>query len=357
MQVDLPMRVLRPFLGARIIKTGLAVFISLAAFQWLGSAYGTFAAVAAILAVQPAVSRARSAFLQQLAGNLIGGAMAAALGRWLGPTASAMAIGVVLTLGLCTQLRLTEAAAGAVVSVIFILDRPQHDFLVYTAARVGAIAGGMLIGYLVNRFIRPPNYTRRVSEALQEASEGIDKFGSHLLASLGSPEHYHKDQIKGEATAILKELEAARYLLDLYHDSDAHQASHLPLEKTKSSLFVFVERIMDIHKSLLQTGGLQPGAELGTVATALKTVLRYKEDVVAAALGMGAPDPAVAVDCQAALAELERLVAERVADPHSRARGLALHSLLTNIRHMTARMESLTRVLLGMVEPELPGAS
>jgi hypothetical protein len=66
------------------------------------------------------------------------------------------------------------------------MDRPEHDFVYYKAARLGAIMGGMLIGALVNRFVKPPNYTQRVCEEIRLASERVNSFVDHLLASLAA---------------------------------------------------------------------------------------------------------------------------------------------------------------------------
>ncbi|MDF2628062.1 MAG: hypothetical protein K0R39_1893 [Symbiobacteriaceae bacterium] len=343
--MDFPLRILRPFLGPRIIKTGLAVFLSLFAAHAVNSKYGAFAAVAAILAVQPSVSRAKQVFLNQVISNLIGGVVGALLGRYLGPSSGAMALGVVVVLGMCARLRLNETASLAVTAVIFIMDRPEHDFINYTAARLGAIMGGMLIGALVNRFVKPPNYMARVSDEIQFASERVTSFADHLLASLAAPEHYRKEQIKAEAHEIRTRLETAGTFLELSVEAGGDKWRLLPLDKAHASLFVFVERIMDIHKIVLQVGGLQPGPELGAVAGALKTVLALKADVIAAALEARRPAPGPAAAFAQAQGELEQLAGELVDRRETRERGLALHSVLTNIRHMGWRMESLTRLL------------
>lgn len=349
--MDLPFRVLRPFLGLRIIKTGLAVFLVLAAAHALHSQYGTFAAVAAILAVQPSVSRARSVFTSQLLSNLIGGAVGALLGfwlgSWLGSTSLAMALAVILVLGLCVRLGLNETASSAVVAVLFIMDRPGPEILLYTLDRIGAVVGGMLIGTLVNRFIKPPDYTARIRDELRSAAEDLETFGVHLATSLASPEHYRKEQIKAEAKAITRKVENAGYFLDLYHESGAPGARLLALDKAKGSLFVFTERITDIHKIVLQAGGLRPGPEIGAVVAALRAVLAYKSEVLAAALDSRPPDPALTAAFAETSAALARLAEELIDERATRERGLALHSVLTNIRHMGWRMDSLTRLLTG----------
>lgn len=343
--MDLPFRILRPFMGPRIVKTGLAVFITLLIAHAVDSQYGAFAAVAAMLAVQPSVTRARQAFANQVLSNLIGGLIGAALGHYLGASSAAMAVGVVLVLGLCVRFGLNETAVLAVTAVIFIMDRPENEIVSYTAARLGAIMGGMLIGALVNRFIRPPDYTARVGAELRTASELVQSFGDHLLASLASPEHYAKAQIKAEAREIGGRLEAAGYFLELSHEAGGPPTRLLPLDKARASLFVFKERITDIHKIVLQAGGLRRGPELGAVAAALKKVMEYKNELVTAALEARRPsaDPAAAfAEAEGALQQLaETLIDQR----ETRSRGLMLHSIWTNIRHMGWRMESLSRLL------------
>ncbi|HYF79550.1 MAG TPA: aromatic acid exporter family protein [Symbiobacteriaceae bacterium] len=343
--MELPFRLLRPFMGPRIIKTGLAVFLALFAAHAVGSQYGAFAAVAAILAVQPSVSRAKQVFLNQIVSNLIGGVIGALLGRYLGPSSGAMALGVIVVLGMCARLKLNETASLAVTAVVFIMDRPEHDFVYYTAARLGAIMGGMLIGALVNRFVKPPNYTQRVCEEIRTASERVNSFADHLLASLAAPEHYRKEQIKAEAHEIRARLESAGTFLELAVEAGGDKWRLLPLDKAHASLFVHMERIMDIDKIVLQAGGLQPGPELGAVAGALKAVLALKAEVVAAALEARRPAPGPATAFAQAQSNLEQLAADLIDRRETRERGLALHSVLTNIRHMGWRMESLTRLL------------
>jgi len=345
--MDLPFRILRPFMGPRIIKTGLAVFLALFASHAVGSRYGAFAAVAAILAVQPSVSRAKQVFANQVLSNLIGGLVGAVLGLYLGPSSAAMALGVIIVLGLCVRLGLNETASLAVTAVIFIMDRPEHDFFLYTAARLGAVMGGMLIGALVNRFIRPPDYTARVRDELRSATDSVQTFGEHLVASLVSPQHYAKAQIKAEAGEISGRLESAGYFLELSQEASGPAAGLLPLDKARRSLYVFMERIMDVHKIVLQVDGLQPGREMGIVAAAMRAVLHYKSEVVTAALEARPPGPEAAVAFAEAEAALSQLAEELIDQRETRPRGLALHSLLTNIRHMGWRMESLTRLLRG----------
>lgn len=350
--MEFPLRILRPFFGARIIKTGLAVFISLAAFHWVGSQHATFAAVAAIMAVQPSISRARTVFMQQLLGNLIGGTVAAIVGLWLGSSPLGMALGVVLSLGICSRFGLTESASLAVIAVLYIMDRPDGGFLSYTAVRVAVIAVGMLIGYLINRYVKPPNFSARVREEIRSAHEGVAEFSTHLLASLAVPERFERAQIKAETAAIDRHLEAAVNYLELYQESHPTGEHLLALDRARSALNVHTERLSDIHRIALQAGGLRPGPELGAVAAMLKALDRYRNTALQAVLEEGEIDGDAASACREAANQLRSLVDQLVDQRDQRERGLVLHGILTNLRHMAWRLDALLEAL----ESEHPAA-
>jgi hypothetical protein len=348
--MDLPLRLLQPFLGARIIKTGVAVFVSLAVFHWFGSnytaisGYASFAAVAAILAVQPSVYKARELFRQQLLGNLVAGVVATVLGLWLPVNPLTMALASILVLGLLVKLKLTEAAGLAVVMVVFIMERPAHDFLWYTAIRMGTISAGMAIGFLVNRFIHPPDVTARAREEIREGAAEVDRFVERLIAAIPSPEHYQKEQIKQDAALAQKHLATARAILELGSKEIEPQA-HLLLKKANASMFVFTEAVMDMHKLLLQVGGLDYGPEREAVVGALTAVIAYKRSVMQGALEQTKPDPAAAAAFEEAMQWFQERVELLVDRRETRERGLVLHGVLERLRHMGWRMASLSRLL------------
>lgn len=338
-----PLRVLQPFLGARIVKTGLAVFLTLVLLHRLGSSYATFGAVAAVLAVQPAISKARETFRQQLLGNAVAGLVATLLGMWLPVNPLTMALGAVLALGLLVRFRLTEAAGLAVVVVLFVLDRPEQDFLLYTLVRMGIIVVGMAVGFAVNRLIRPPDVLGRARAEVAAGERQVDQFMERLLLSLGSPEDYQKEQIKRDASEAQAHLAAARATLDL-GEAEALPARTAPLRQANNSLFVFVEAITDIHKLVLEAGGLPHGPERELLTAVLRALQTYRASVMSQAL-QGAPaDSDAARSFHSALAAFEQRVEHLIDVRERRDFGLQLHLVLAEIRHMGWRVDSLARL-------------
>ncbi len=343
--MDLPLRLLKPFLGARIIKTGLAVFLALVGLGWVGHDYAVFSAVAAILAVQPSLRKARELFVHQLLGNVAGGLIGMGLVYWFGSEPYMVALGVIVLLGILAQLGLADAANIAVVVLLFVMESTEQNLFLYVAARVGAITSGMLIGFLINRFIRPPRFSGRLREELQMAGREVDTFIGHLIGSLPAPEFFHKEQIKQEVAAIQKRLDQVRYLLDVSRGADDDDPWRPALVKANTSMYVFSERIADIHKTMLNAGALSGAEERGLVATALGAAMRYRQEAMTAALEGRHPESGAAEAFEAAMAELYQMVEMLVDDPQRRPVGMSLYTIYGHIRHMGERMLRLSELI------------
>ncbi len=341
--MDLPLRFLRPFLGARILKTGIAVFFALFLFNPLGDQFMILAAIGAVLAIQPSVNQARQTFIQQQLGNLFGGLVGAVIGYWLGTSAFTMALAVVVVLGILSRFQFAEAASFGVVVVLFVMDRPEQDFVYFTLIRTLAIAGGMALGYTVNRFIHPPDFTNKLREELEAVGAGVDALVLHLIDSLDQPDHYGKAEIKSEETAILKQLETVRYLLNLSHEANDTDRDKNVLEKATGTMFVWTERLMDIHLVLVRSGGLVSNLERHLTADLLRSIITYRKDAMAAALSGGPCNPEAKVGFIQSLLLLDDLVNQWVEEPLTRPLGMALHVVSMSVRDMGNRLESLQR--------------
>ncbi len=340
--MDLPLRVLQPFFGARILKTGVAVFLSLALLHWFGSAYATFGAVAAVLAVQPSITQAKNAFLQQLVGNAVAGAVATLLGLWLPVNPLTMALGAVLALGILVRMRLTEAAGLAVVVVLFVLDRPQHDFLLYTLARMAPIVVGMTVGFLVNRLIHPPDALGRARAELAEGNRELDASIDRLLLSLSHPQDYPAAQLSQDADEARRRLSAARTLLD-FAEAEGRAEDAETLREAHAVLEGFVAAVAVIHRIAADMGGVGYGPEREALAAAMRALQAYKGAVLDGVLRGAAVDREAARKCEAALAAFDGLVSALIDRRDRREYGLQLHLILSEMRHMGWRLHPLGR--------------
>ena len=63
-------------LGARILKTGIAIVLALFLAQLLNAPTPVFAGISAIFAIQPTVYRSYLSIIEQVQGNIIGAIIA-----------------------------------------------------------------------------------------------------------------------------------------------------------------------------------------------------------------------------------------------------------------------------------------
>lgn len=337
-----PLLLLRQELGARVWKTGLAVLLALMLFHLLAPGYATFAGIAAFLAVQPSVARSRQTISQQLLGNLAGAAVALALRHFFGGGPLVTALGVIVVLAVLRRFVLPDAVNLAVVMLVFVLEH-QAQVLQFSGMRVAAVLAGTLIGYLVNRFVLPPNYTRMMTERLAAAGRQADQLLERVAAVLTCPEQFVKPAIKADIHALEEELLALRHYLTLEEEGGR---TLTPIAKAVNSGFVFAEGAGEIHKAALLAGGLDPEAA-GRVTRAIRAVLSVRQwayDRVAGAIPAH-PGLARMAELEAALTGLAELVHQRIAEPERRASGLTLHVIYTELQHMAWRLRSLERLL------------
>lgn len=333
-------------LGARTLKSGLAVFAALAVGHMTLPHYAVYAGLAAFLALEPSVGRSRAAIRRQLLGNTIGAGLAFGVAYTLGHGAAAMAAGVVALLLVLRWLDLPETIGLAVVTLLFVLDRPEGEVLQYGLYRVGAIFLGTLIGYLINRFVSPPDYRSNLYRHLLTAGNRVDMLLDDVRGHLYEPETLSKAEIKARAAAVQEELDSCRQYLRLAEEDGGTLGESL--RKGINTIGVFAERLMDIHKCLLLTPTLASDSReaISGALSALKVARQRAYVRFRPASGSPGPrDPEGLGSVEAALAGLQALVHGQVGAPESRQEGLALHSVWTNLEHMAWQLQSLERFL------------
>jgi hypothetical protein len=347
--LEWPIHLLRPFLGTRVLKTGLAVFAAIVLFHWLDPRYAVAAAIPAFLAVQPSVVRSGRAIREQMLGNVAGAVIATVLGSFLGGSPATMALGVIVAIVLLPRLGLMDSVVQAVVMVLLTLDQHDAGFALFSIVRIGAVFGGTLVGYLVNRFVLPPDFAVPARAALRAGLEQVGRFAARVGESLATPEQFAREQVKAEMESIHQQLAKARLYLDfLREDRGGGTKAHAVMEHAAGGIGHLVERLADLHRTVLEAGGLQSGAGLEAVRGALEGVSAYQAAALEAALqGDLSPGRAALEKAESAVGRLEEMVLRLVESGESRTLGLRLHTMYDGILHMLWRVRSIERLAAG----------
>lgn len=161
-------------IGARVIKTGLAVAVSL----WVGMLIGLdaplIAAIAAIFTIQPSIYRSWKQVLEQVQSNLLGAAVAIAAVTFIGSTPLAVGLVCIGVILLCLRLKAEETIGLTLVTVVVIMETQGQGWMV-AADRLGGILTGMVSAFLVNVLIAPPKHRQRFVKHIQDAQELLSR--------------------------------------------------------------------------------------------------------------------------------------------------------------------------------------
>ncbi|WP_077624363.1 FUSC family protein [Sediminibacillus massiliensis] len=189
-------------LGARMLKTGLAVAVSLYVATLLGLPSPVFAGIAAVFAIQPSIYRSYQTILEQIQANIIGAIIAILTVLTLGNDPFIIGFSTVLAIGVCMKLNMKESTVLlAIVAVIAIMETTELDFTTFALMRFSALTLGILSAFLVNQFFLPPKYETKLFQR-------IDRSTSDILQWLRVTTRHLSDEpaLKGEIDRIQDEI-------------------------------------------------------------------------------------------------------------------------------------------------------
>jgi len=154
-------------IGARVVKTGIAVALALYITQQLGLKGVTIAGVAAIFAIQPSVYKSWQHMLEQVQTNTLGAILA--LGVSLVVPVNEVVVGLtcIAVILVTLALRMESTVALTLVTTIVVLEA-GGDWT-YALERFSTILIGIAAAFLVNAIVLPPNHRKQFLDGYREA--------------------------------------------------------------------------------------------------------------------------------------------------------------------------------------------
>lgn len=160
-------------LGARMLKTGVAISMALFLANLLELPSPVFAGVAAIFAIQPSIYRSYLTLLDQIYGNLIGAAIAIIFVLTLGSNYLTIGAAAILAIVVMLKLKLENTVPLTLVTIIIIMDSHSDNFLTFASLRISTVMLGILSAFAVNMIFLPPKYETRLFTSIHEVSEEV----------------------------------------------------------------------------------------------------------------------------------------------------------------------------------------
>ncbi|WP_240375767.1 FUSC family protein [Bacillus piscicola] len=150
-------------LGARILKTGLAIVLAMYIASWTGIQPSFYAAIAATFAIQPSIFKSFQTILEQAQANVIGAAIAILFAVTFGHEPFVIGTAVMFAIAVILKLKLEQSAISlALVTIIIIMGNPQDGFFLYAFERFSLIMLGVLAAFVVNLVFLPPKHETRL---------------------------------------------------------------------------------------------------------------------------------------------------------------------------------------------------
>jgi uncharacterized membrane protein YgaE (UPF0421/DUF939 family) len=163
-------------IGARILKTGIAIALSLYIVSLLNLPSPAFAGIAAAFAIQPSIYRSYTTLIEQIQANLIGAIVALLFALLFSTNPLIIGFTVMIVIGISLKLKLESTIPLALVTVIAIMETPSDQFIEFSLIRFGSIILGVLSAFLVNLVFLPPKYETKLYYKVVDTTEEIIKW-------------------------------------------------------------------------------------------------------------------------------------------------------------------------------------
>ncbi|HZG85001.1 FUSC family protein [Paenibacillus sp.] len=154
-------------IGARVVKTGIAVALALYIARLAFPESVTIAGVAAIFAIQPSVYRSWQHLLEQMQTNTLGAMLALGVSLVLPVNEVVVGLTCIAVILITLALRMETTVALTLVTTIVVLEAGGE--WMYALERFGTILIGIGAAFLVNAIVMPPNHKKQFLDSYRDA--------------------------------------------------------------------------------------------------------------------------------------------------------------------------------------------
>ncbi|TEB14639.1 Fusaric acid resistance protein family protein [Pelotomaculum sp. FP] len=168
-------------IGTRIMKTGIAVIITMYLCEILKLEPAIFGAVSAVINMQPSIYLTLKTAKEQIVIHILRVGFGVVFGYLLGGNPLVMGAVTVCIIVLYTRLKLQSGILMGIVAAIFVLSSPANNFLEHALLRSAVIFIGLIVSSLINIIILPPRYGHMFVQKLHEYNEKSAEYFSRAV--------------------------------------------------------------------------------------------------------------------------------------------------------------------------------
>ncbi|WP_424768694.1 FUSC family protein [Paenibacillus sp. sgz302251] len=155
-------------IGARVLKTGMAVALAIYMSSVFGFASPLIAAVAAIFTIQPSIYRSWQRVTDQVQTNLLGALLAIAAVQLFGHTPIAVGLVCIVVILISIRLKMESTISLTLVTVVAIMEAQGQGWDV-ALERLLMVLTGIGASFFVNVLVFPPRPRRQFQAQVRQA--------------------------------------------------------------------------------------------------------------------------------------------------------------------------------------------
>ncbi|WP_425059057.1 hypothetical protein SCACP_37090 [Sporomusa carbonis] len=237
-------------IGARVIKTGIAVAITMFFCKSLGLEPAFFGAVSAVINMQPSIFLTLRAARDQILVHILGVAAGFFFGYFLGVNPMSAGLIVMLLIPLYIKLKLHSGITMGIVAALFVLSSSTEEFFMHALARTGVIFVGLGSAMLVNVMLWPPRYSKQLKETLRQSNEAAVLYFCRAVQDFVSLDDREIRVDMEQRKRVYKLNKEARMLLDLLS-----RERHVVAESSEPREWLsLAEKLIDYNESITKKG-------------------------------------------------------------------------------------------------------
>ncbi|MBS4022726.1 MAG: aromatic acid exporter family protein [Dethiobacter sp.] len=236
--------------GGRVLKTSVAVALTIFILQSLGVERITLAAIVAVVTIQRTFYRSMVQSFAKLGGILLGAMVGIVVGMLLGPTPLAFGLTVFTVIFLLLQLNWQDNIMTTTVVAIGIISSGAESLPLYSIQQVlSALLAGVVA--LTINFLFTPNHRQVILDRLQYLDESLRQIMGTVAHEMLRPtmEKPHVSELAGQ---LEKEISTGLELSKFFREEQRFNLSSETLADNYRETFrIFasqLERLQEMHK-------------------------------------------------------------------------------------------------------------
>lgn len=154
------------FHGIRIVKTGIAIFLTAIICEWFHWP-PVFAVITAIVTIEPTVSDSIKKGIVRFPASAIGSAYAVFFIALFGNSPITYTLAAVFTILTCYKLKLHAGLLVATLTAVAMVEVIHSNYLISFFIRLGTTTTGLLVSTAVNMIVFRPDYRKDILDSIQ----------------------------------------------------------------------------------------------------------------------------------------------------------------------------------------------